>query len=214
MPIPHGSFANIGGEHQCVLLTRLHRYVGYDPMFVQEAPSPSWTGLPLSRGPYIGRICRILCPWWSCGSRRLLGMCGSSPVAFSFDLVIWPRSSSSILPPALVPVHPGGTSRQWMWMWLVLSGVAWTNRLRWISPVSWIHFIRHLRYWNLWFIVFGPWMVVMSSVGSLFFVWGVYSCCKLVFSVWDLQSYWTLQFKNQTESPRNTYFLRPLLYTY
>jgi hypothetical protein len=42
--------------------------------------------------------CRILFPSWSCGSKRSLGMCGSSSVAFSFGLVIWPRSSSSILP--------------------------------------------------------------------------------------------------------------------
>jgi hypothetical protein len=34
--------------------------VGYDPGFVREDPSPSWTGLPLSRGSYIGRTCRIL----------------------------------------------------------------------------------------------------------------------------------------------------------
>ncbi len=131
MPIPHGSVANIGGEHWCVRLIRIRKYVGYDPAFVREGPSPIWTGLRPSRGPYTGRICRILFPSWSCGSKRSLGMCESSPIAFSFGLVILPRSASSILP-------GGETSRQWMWMWLVLFGVVWINRLRWTFLVFWI----------------------------------------------------------------------------
>ena len=41
VPIPHGSVANIGDEHRCVLLIRLRKYVGCDPAFVREGPSPS-----------------------------------------------------------------------------------------------------------------------------------------------------------------------------
>ena len=37
----HELVTNIGDEHRCGLLIRLHRCAGYDPRFVRGDPSPS-----------------------------------------------------------------------------------------------------------------------------------------------------------------------------